>query len=72
MSPDPSQSPPTQGRATAQQPRWNAPESDVAKAAYYIWEREGRPSGRELDHWLRAENDVRKLVNAGPIRQQNS
>ncbi len=72
MSLEPSPSPPSQERAAPQQPRWNAPETEVAKAAYYIWEKEGRPSGRELDHWLRAEKQVRKLVNAGAIRNQNS
>ena len=25
----------------------------IAKRAYAIWELEGGPSGRELDHWLR-------------------
>ena len=24
------------------------------KAAYFLWESEGRPEGRALDHWLRA------------------
>jgi hypothetical protein len=72
MSPDPSQAPLSQERGTPQHARWNAPESEVAKAAYYIWEKEGRPSGRELDHWLRAEKQVRKLVNVGAIRDQNS
>ena len=28
---------------------------DVARCAYLIWEREGRPEGRALDHWIRAE-----------------
>ena len=26
----------------------------IRKAAYFIWEREGRPVGRALDHWGRA------------------
>ncbi len=26
--------------------------------AYAIWEREGRPDGKDLDHWLRAEAEV--------------
>jgi hypothetical protein len=26
----------------------------IRAAAYYIWEREGRPEGRALDHWARA------------------
>ena len=32
---------------------------EIAKRAYTIWEIEGRPSGRDLDHWLRAEAEVR-------------
>jgi DUF2934 family protein len=31
---------------------------EIARRAYSIWEVEGRPIGRELDHWLRAETDV--------------
>jgi hypothetical protein len=26
----------------------------IREAAYFIWEREGRPEGRAQDHWLRA------------------
>ena len=40
----------------------------VSEAAYFIWEREGHPHGRDLDHWLRAERDVRRLVDAGKRR----
>jgi hypothetical protein len=29
--------------------------AEIAKRAYAIWEREGRPSGAHLDHWRRAE-----------------
>jgi len=28
---------------------------DICKRAYEIWESEGRPHGRDMDHWLRAE-----------------
>jgi hypothetical protein len=56
----------------AAQTRWNSPEAEVRQAAYYIWEKEGRPAGREMDHWLRAENEARRLRDAGPIRDQNS
>lgn len=28
---------------------------DVALRAFYIWESEGRPDGKALEHWLRAE-----------------
>jgi len=28
---------------------------EIRLMAYQIWEDEGRPEGRDLDHWLRAE-----------------
>lgn len=31
---------------------------EIAKRAYTLWEIEGRPAGRALDHWLRAEAEV--------------
>ncbi len=34
-------------------------ESDVRIRSYLIWEREGRPEGRELDHWLTALAELR-------------
>ena len=43
----------------------------VREAAYFIWEREGRAHGRDLDYWLRAENDVRRLVDAGKVCGQS-
>ncbi|MBV8488131.1 MAG: DUF2934 domain-containing protein [Planctomycetaceae bacterium] len=43
----------------------------VKEAAYFIWEKNGRVHGRDLDCWLRAENDVRRLVDAGKIRGQS-
>lgn len=30
-------------------------EEEIRLIAYKIWEEEGRPHGRELDHWLKAE-----------------
>jgi DUF2934 family protein len=30
-------------------------DKEIAVCAYYIWEREGKPDGRALDHWLEAE-----------------
>lgn len=42
----------------------------VKEAAYYIWEKEGQTHGHDLDHWLRAEKDVRRLVDAGKVREQ--
>jgi hypothetical protein len=36
----------------------------IARTAYYTWEKEGRPHGRDLDHWLHAEREARRLVEA--------
>jgi hypothetical protein len=30
-------------------------QSDIQMLAYFIWERNGKPEGRTLDHWLEAE-----------------
>jgi Protein of unknown function (DUF2934) len=30
----------------------------VRERAYHIWEDEGRPGGRDLDHWLQAEREL--------------
>jgi hypothetical protein len=30
----------------------------IRENAYHIWEREGRPEGREVEHWLEAEANV--------------
>ena len=35
--------------------RSKATEHEIAVCAYFIWEQEGKPSGRALDHWLQAE-----------------
>ena len=31
-----------------------AGENELRDAAYYLWESEGKPDGRALDHWLQA------------------
>jgi hypothetical protein len=33
-------------------------EHAVRERAYEIWENEGRPHGRDLEHWLSAEQQV--------------
>ena len=30
-------------------------DEEIRRMAYEMWEREGRPDGRALDHWQRAE-----------------
>ena len=32
--------------------------------AYEIWESEGRPTGRDLEHWLKAEQQVSEPLPA--------
>ena len=50
---------------TVQPIRRRVAERWVKEAAYYMWEKEGRVHGRGLDQWLRAEPDVRRLVDVG-------
>jgi len=42
------------------------------EAAYLLWEREGRPDGRALDHWLRAaaERSPVKSRRARPMPEE--
>src|SRR3954452_542565 len=30
----------------------------VQERAYYLWSNEGRPSGKDLKHWLQAEREI--------------
>lgn len=32
---------------------------EISKRAREIWEREGRPEGRDMEHWLQAEKELR-------------
>jgi hypothetical protein len=33
-------------------------ENQIANRSYLIWEKEGRPDGKALDHWLRAQDEL--------------
>jgi len=35
-----------------------ATENDIRTLSYFLWEQEGRPEGRSLDYWLRAEAEL--------------
>jgi hypothetical protein len=39
-------------------------EAAVRERAYYIWEREGRPQGRELQHWQAAVRELSLEANS--------
>jgi len=44
----------------------NKPETllkEVQKKAYFIWEKEGQPQGKDWDIWLRAEKEVLSDLN---------
>ena len=40
---------------TPDKPRNNPTEDEIAECAYYIWESEGHPIGKEEEHWRQAE-----------------
>lgn len=40
----------------------------IRERAYAIWLEEGRPHGRDTDHWLRAEQDIAaSLTETAPV-----
>ena len=43
-----------------------ADDGEIAKRAYAIWEREGRPHGRDFDHWLKAEREMKSGAATAP------
>ena len=45
-------------------------EQRVRDRAYALWEREGRPFGRDADHWRRSEEATRaELAEPAPARK---
>lgn len=36
----------------------------IRRRAYAIWEREGKPEGRQDDHWRRAHDEMHGLEDA--------
>ncbi len=47
-------------------------EDEIREIAYRIWEDEGRPEGRVLDHWLEAEAVWRGRERAGALAAQSA
>src|SRR5687768_891864 len=51
---------------------------EIAERAYQIFEREGRTDGRDMDHWLQAEQELRREreqrggANANAMNAENS
>jgi hypothetical protein len=48
------------------EPRAEVQRQQIAKRAYALWEQEGRPDGRDLDHWLQAEAELTSSAD-GPL-----
>lgn len=36
----------------------------IQRRAYQLWEAEGRPSGRAMEHWLSAEAEIKRQLPA--------
>jgi hypothetical protein len=66
--PQPGESPPSRQISVTRRGKPVISERWIAQAAYYMWEKEGRPHGRDLDHWLHAESEIRRLTEASSIR----
>ena len=52
-------------------------EEQIRRLAYSIWEREGYPEGRDIEHWLKAETIWRSKTSeedsgqdTGPLQQK--
>jgi len=46
----------------------DAKERRIRRRAYEIWEREGRPEGQALDHWLKARWEI-EIVPEGEFER---
>lgn len=47
-------------------------QQEIAQRAYAMWEQEGRPYGRNLDHWLTAEKELSGSAPAASPRRTES
>jgi hypothetical protein len=41
----------------------NVESKNIQERAYHIWENEGRPHGRDFEHWLKAEQELASPQN---------
>lgn len=39
--------------------RREATTESIASRAYTLWEKDGRPAGRDVEYWLRAESQIK-------------
>jgi hypothetical protein len=47
-------------------------DEEIRLIAYHIWEDEGHPNGRQMDHWLKAETTLQQksLQQTAPRRTE--
>jgi hypothetical protein len=43
--------------------------AEIAAAAYALWEREGRPEGRSVEHWMRSRVQLQREIDARLARR---
>jgi hypothetical protein len=43
-------------------------EKEIKNRAYEIWERNGKPEGKEDEFWQQAEQELRNLDKSSPLR----
>ena len=43
-------------------------ETSIREHAYYLWERDGRPFGRDHEFWIRARSELEALAAPKPAR----
>jgi Protein of unknown function (DUF2934) len=43
-------------------------DQDILNRAHEIWERNGRPEGREDEFWHQAEHELRNQDKSSPLR----
>lgn len=41
-------------------------DAEISLRAYQIWEAEGKPVGKDFEHWLRAKAELASVVEAAP------
>ncbi len=46
-------------------------EADIQQRAYQIWEAEGRPHGRDQEHWYRAMSEMATIKPKRAPRKRN-
>jgi hypothetical protein len=46
-------------------------EAEISLRAYEIWEAEGKPHGKDFDHWLKAEAELVSTAKAARPARKN-